>query len=194
MARGDDGLNLALSNKSHKRGRLSFHSSARTMCLQIRLGDRSFDLVSDGVALTLNGEQLNARFERLGPSSGLLILDGQTHVITFEQRGEHIRITTGGIVQDAVVKDETALLLEQFGLDNADAAAGRVVHAPMPGLVLQVLVELGQSVEEGQGLVVLEAMKMENELRAPLSGSVAAVHVAAGDAVRKNALLVEIDG
>ena len=137
------------------------------MSLQIRLGDQAFDLHRDGDALILNGEPVDARFERLGPSSGLLILDGQTHVITFEQEGEHIRITTGGIRQDVVVKDETALLLEQFGFDNADSAAGREVHAPMPGLVLQVLVEPGQAVEEGQGLVVLEAMKMNSALRIP---------------------------
>ena len=164
------------------------------MPLQIRLGDRAFDLHRDGDALTLDGEPLDARFERLGPNSGLLILDGQTHLITFEQEGEHIRITTGGFRQDAVVKDETALLLEQFGFDGADSVAGREVHAPMPGLVLQVLVEPGQVVEEGQGLVVLEAMKMENELRAPLSGSVAAIHVAPGDTVGKNVLLVELEG
>ena len=163
------------------------------MPLQIRLGDRAFDLHRNGEALTLNGEPLDGRFERLGPNSGLLILEGRTHVITFEQEGEHIRITTGGIRQDAVVKDETALLLEKFGFDDADSVAKREILAPMPGLVLQVLVEPGQAVEEGQGLVVLEAMKMENELRAPSSGSVAAVHIAPGDTVGKNALLVELD-
>jgi len=164
------------------------------MPLQIRLGDQAFDLHRVGDTLTLDGEPIDAHFERLGPNSGLLILDGQTHVITFEQEGEHIQITAGGIRQDAVVNDETALRLEQFRFDGADSDAGREVHAPMPGLVLQVLVEQGQAVEEGQGLVVLEAMKMENELRAPLSGSVAAIHVAPGDTVGKNVLLVELEG
>jgi len=169
-----------------------FAHSYPTMHLQVRLGDRSFDLDREGNDFVLDGELLDARFERLGPNCGLLILDGQVHVITFEQEGEHIQVTTGGIRQDAVVKDEMALLMEQFGFEGEDSAAGREVHAPMPGLVLQVLVKPGQSVEEGQGLVVLEAMKMENELRAPLSGRVAAVHVAPGDAVGKNALLIEL--
>ncbi len=163
------------------------------MSVQIRLGDRSFDIGQNSDTFTLDGEPLDARFERLNDYSGVLFLGGQTHVITFERAGEHIRVTTGGIRQDAIVKDETALLLEQFGFDEVDSSAEREVHAPMPGLVLQVLVEPGQTVEEGQGLVVLEAMKMENELRAALSGTVAAVHVAPGDAVGKNALLVELD-
>lgn len=164
------------------------------MSFQIRLGDRSFDFGPNGDVLTLDGEPLDARFERLNDHSGVLLLDGQTHVITFEKTGEHVRVTSGGIRQDVTVKDETALLLEQFGFDTADASAELEIHAPMPGLVLQVLVEPGQAVETGQGLVVLEAMKMENELRSALSGTVVAVHVAPGDAVGKNALLIELDG
>ncbi len=163
------------------------------MAVQIRLGDRAFDVSRDDDGLALDGRLLDASFERLGPNSGLLILEGQTHVVTFERDGERIRVTTGGIAQDAFVKDETALLLERFGFDLDDTAVEREVHAPMPGLVLHVLVEPGQSVEEGQGLVVLEAMKMENELRAPRAGTVAAIHIGPGDAVGKNALLVEID-
>src|SRR5690606_37538113 len=83
---------------------------------------------------------------------------------------------------------------ERFGMDTGASAAQREVRAPMPGLVLQVLVAPGDAVEEGQGLVVLEAMKMENELRAPAAGTVAAVHVAPGVAVGKNALLMEMEG
>ncbi|MGB3542441.1 biotin/lipoyl-containing protein, partial [Rubrivirga sp.] len=60
-------------------------------------------------------------------------------------------------------------------------------------LVLRVLVEAGDPVEAGQGVVVLEAMKMENELSAPAAGTVAAVRVEAGDAVGKNDVLIEVD-
>ena len=78
-------------------------------------------------------------------------------------------------------------------VDVGDAAADREIQAPMPGLVLRVLVAPGDAVEAGQGVVVLEAMKMENELTAPAAGTVAAVHAAPGDAVAKNDLLVEVD-
>ena len=193
MQAGDNAAKLLIPNESHKRrARYLLCYFEQTMSLEIRLGDRSFELHRDGSTVSLDGEPLDARFEPLGVNSGLLILDGQTHVITFELDGEHIQITTGGIRQETVVKDETAQLLEQFGFDDTDSAAEREILAPMPGLVLQVLVEPGQEVDEGQGLIVLEAMKMENELRAPLSGSVAAVHVAPGDAVGKNALLIEL--
>jgi biotin carboxyl carrier protein len=67
-----------------------------------------------------------------------------------------------------------------------------VVKAPMPGLVLRLEVEVGQRVEPGTGVVVLEAMKMENEIKAQGSGVVAAIHVEAGQAVDKGTPLVEI--
>ena len=84
-------------------------------------------------------------------------------------------------------------LLERYGMSNGADAAERTVRAPMPGLVVRVLVEKGEAVEAGQDVVVLEAMKMENVLRAPAAGTVGAVHVAAGTAVGKSDLLLEID-
>ena len=72
------------------------------------------------------------------------------------------------------------------------AGASGTVRAPMPGRVVKVLVEQGGAVEKGAGVVVVEAMKMENELFAPLSGCVERVFVSAGDAVERGAPLVEI--
>lgn len=162
------------------------------MTLEIRLAGKTHILKSENDTLTLDGVDVDARFEKLSPNSGLLVLDGQTHVLTFEKKDDTVGITTAGISQSAVVKDETALMLEEFGFDELNASAEREIHSPMPGLVLNVLVESGEAVEEGQGLVVLEAMKMENELKAPVSGLVETVHVAAGEAVGKNALLIEL--
>jgi biotin carboxyl carrier protein len=68
----------------------------------------------------------------------------------------------------------------------------RVVKSPMPGRVVKVLVAKGDAVEVGQGLLVLEAMKMENEVKAKVAGTVADVHVVAGAAVEGNAKLVTL--
>jgi glutaconyl-CoA/methylmalonyl-CoA decarboxylase subunit gamma len=67
-----------------------------------------------------------------------------------------------------------------------------VVRSPMPGRVVRVLVAKGEAVRAGQGLVVLEAMKMENEVRASTTGTVADVHVVQGAAVERNAILVTL--
>ena len=83
-------------------------------------------------------------------------------------------------------------------LRGAGAAAGHEagraqVHAPMPGKVVRVLVEQGQEVEAGDGLVVVEAMKMQNELKSPKAGTVAELHAQAGDTVNAGEVLVVVE-
>jgi len=73
-----------------------------------------------------------------------------------------------------------------------DSGPSRIL-APIPGKVVAVKVEPGDEVEPGQALVVLEAMKMENELAADQAGKVAAIHVAAGETVEGGELLVELE-
>ena len=92
------------------------------------------------------------------------------------------------------VVDERAQQIQSLTGRRAPAEVGGVVRAPMPGLVVRVEVEAGQSVETGAGLVVVEAMKMENELRATRPGVVTEVHVQAGQAVEKGTPLVTLQG
>ena len=75
---------------------------------------------------------------------------------------------------------------------GAGPVGPRPVVAPMPGMVLRVEVEEGDQVEEGQGIAIVEAMKMENELRALSAGTVTRVHVREGEAVEKDQILVEL--
>ncbi len=75
---------------------------------------------------------------------------------------------------------------------NRPASGDGRVKAPIPGLVTRLLVKQGETVEPGQPLLILEAMKMENEIRAPRGGIVQQLHVQAGESVARDALLVEI--
>ena len=74
----------------------------------------------------------------------------------------------------------------------APVGAGTKVNAPMPGTILDVKVQAGQSVKRGQVLVILEAMKMENEIQAPCDGKITGVNVRKGDSVETAALLCTI--
>ena len=161
------------------------------MKFQALVSDRTFDLNLDGDTLTVDGEPVDYSLQRISPREVLLLLDGQSITFTVEA-GDNgtMRLTHHGRSFDVKLKTERDLLLESLGMDTADSAAARELKAPMPGLVLSVLVEPGQEVQEGDSLVVLEAMKMENELRAQSAGTVAAVHVEPGAAVGKNDLLI----
>ncbi len=89
--------------------------------------------------------------------------------------------------------DERTRTIRDLTAAQSGPAGPAPLLAPMPGLIVRVNVEPGDSVSAGQGLVVMEAMKMENELRAAGPGKVKAVHAKAGAAVDKGALLVELE-
>jgi pyruvate carboxylase subunit B len=157
------------------------------------VGDRTFDISIEDDQLIVNGDAKPFAFEVLRDGYVSLIVDGRSVPVSVEPTGEGtMRVTIAGQRTTVEVKDERDLLVDEFGLEEA-AAAGGVVRAPMPGLVLDLLVEEGEEVEAEQGLLVLEAMKMENELKAPSGGVVAAIHVTDGEAVDKEDVLIEIE-
>lgn len=157
------------------------------------VGDQEFDITLEEGQLVVDGEAKDYTFEVLRDGYVSLIVDGQSVPISVESAGaDSFRVTINGQRTEVQVKDERDLLIEEFGLGE-DQAAGGEVRAPMPGLVLELLVEEGDEVEAEQGLLVLEAMKMENELKAPAAGVVRAIHATSGEAVDKDALLVEIE-
>lgn len=162
--------------------------------------------------VSVDGKRRALSFE-----NGHVVLDGtRVPVSLTEVPGTPIRlIRIGDAVHRVVVRQrhgrgEYVLWLDGFSYavealderarairDLSAAAAGPVgpapLVAPMPGLIVRVLVEPGHQVDAGQGLIVMEAMKMENELRASAPGTVRSVRVTPGTAVEKGAVLVELE-
>lgn len=130
------------------------------------------------------------------PAGGVLaslVIDGRQAEVSVHHKGNGTyQVAARSAIHEVEVVDPlTWLALQAHG---SVAASGRQrVNAYMPGRVVAVLVEVGQEVEAGQGLVVLEAMKMENEIQAESSGTVARIRVQPGDAVEGGAVLVEIE-
>jgi acetyl/propionyl-CoA carboxylase alpha subunit len=89
--------------------------------------------------------------------------------------------------------DERTRSIRDLSAASAVPTGPAPIIAPMPGLIVRVNVSVGDRVEAGQGIVVMEAMKMENELRATAAGTVKSIEVAAGTAVEKGALLVGLE-
>tara|TARA_B110000977_G_scaffold181032_1_gene241313 strand:+ start:457 stop:960 length:504 start_codon:yes stop_codon:yes gene_type:complete len=89
------------------------------------------------------------------------------------------------------VKDKYDALLKQLGMENLNSKKVNEVKAPMPGLVLSILIEPGQEIFKGDGLFVLEAMKMENIIKSPSDAVVKSIEVIKGNAVEKNEVLVK---
>ena len=152
--------------------------------LEVRLeGDRAF---VDGVASQVHREPVP------GTPLEQVMIDGRAFTLSLEPDGLG-RWTAGvrGSRYDVSVEDERAHHVRSL-VGAAGPQAGQLLKAPMPGLVVRVLVEEGHQVTAGQGLVVLEAMKMENELKASGAGLVRSVRAVAGMTVEKGQLLLEV--
>ncbi|MCW5893392.1 MAG: hypothetical protein KIT14_22995 [bacterium] len=115
----------------------------------------------------------------------VVVLDGRTHRAFVARRSDRVLVAIDGVVHTFAVGDDT-------GGGAAGGVGSGTVTAPMPGKVIRVAVGVGDAVEAGQALVVLEAMKMETTLAAEVAGTVKAVHAAEGAMVDGGALLVEI--
>jgi len=158
-------------------------------------GDRQVDVErgTDGFEVVLDGQRRRVDLIPLDGSLASLryVDDGRSFQITFhEGPGRNMRIAIGEREFQLDVMTPVEALEASAGTVGRGA---RQVTAPIPGKVVAVKVAPGDEVEVGRALVVLEAMKMENELAAERAGRVAAVHVAAGATVEAGAVLVELE-
>ncbi len=91
------------------------------------------------------------------------------------------------------IENELDALISKLGLSLGNASVDDEIHAPMPGLILEVNVSEGDTIKKGNFLCVLEAMKMENTLTAPRDGIIKSVNISKGDTVDKGVLLIELE-
>ena len=96
-------------------------------------------------------------------------------------------------IYDLNLQNELDMLLDKMGMSAISNEKMDNVKAPMPGLVLDILVEAGQTVNKGDNLLILEAMKMENIIKASGTGTVKSIQIQKKDAVEKNQLLIEME-
>jgi 3-methylcrotonyl-CoA carboxylase alpha subunit len=120
----------------------------------------------------------------------LVRIDGRPAEATLRREGADLLVSLRGRIYRFRARDPRAPRLKRSA-SRIDFARGEI-HAPMPGLVVEVLVEEGSAVEAGQSVLVVEAMKMQNALTAPLAGQVSEVRVAPGAAVETGQLLLSI--
>lgn len=163
------------------------------MKYEVLAGDETYTVEIREGGVWLNDEPVEVDFGALG-ERGLysLLVNQESFEALVEQKDEHWRILLRGNLYEVQVMDERAQLLRSRAISLVPESGEVAITAPMPGLVVAVPVEIGQQVESGDNLVILESMKMENELKAPRAGRVERINVAAGDNVEQDQSLVVI--
>jgi biotin carboxyl carrier protein len=109
-----------------------------------------------------------------------------------DENGKLLTVKVNGIKRVLELETEMDLLLKKLGMDKLASPKLNQVKAPMPGLVLRILVKDGDEVKKGETLLVLEAMKMENVIKAPADLVVKKITVTEKTAVDKNQVLIEL--
>jgi len=145
-----------------------------------------------GWRVSLDGKALDADVVEVAPHTFSILLDGQSHQLQlFPGADGSLQIHDGVHHFTAEVADPRAWRGRRHG--GAEAEGRQQILAPMPGKVIRVLVKAGDHVESGQGLIVVEAMKMQNEIRSPKSGTVGKVVAVEGQAVNAGEPLLWVD-
>ena len=125
----------------------------------------------------------------------MVTIGDEIHRVVVRRGGQRADYTlwVDGYRFDVEALDERTAAIRELSKLSAAASGPAPLVAPMPGLIVRVNVNAGDKVGQGQGLVVMEAMKMENELRAQAAGTVKSVNVKPGTAVEKGTVLIEME-
>lgn len=178
------------------RGQGSGLPSLQSVAYVARVGGRRYEMAVSEAGRGLQVEIAGRRYvveleQRAGSTHFRLVVDGRPRMVVIRRLGEDVAVTIG--------TDQVRVHVDRkLPIDRRSAAAGTStgptqVTAPMPGLIVSVDAEPGDRVEQGRPVVIMEAMKMQMEIRAPAAGRVAAVRVSPGQEVAGGQVLAEIE-
>ena len=162
----------------------------------VKVGDANVDVELDGDVATVAGTSRVVRVSDVeGTPVRMVTIGDEVHRVVARRgvtRGSYT-LWLDGFRYEVEALDERMRAIRELSGAGKEASGPAPLIAPMPGMIVRVAVQIGDTVQPGQGLVVMEAMKMENELRATTAGTVKAVLAQPGTAVEKGAVLLELE-
>jgi propionyl-CoA carboxylase alpha chain len=165
---------------------------------QVTLGERvvRVQLRRDGdryVVRVDDGDERPVRLEAIrGPLHSLVLGERRTELLA-TRVADSVRLAIGGIEYRAEVLDETHARLASVASARGASHVRRELRAPMPGLLVNILCQPGDTIEPGQPLAVLQAMKMENELSLPRGGTITSINAHPGQTVEQGQVLIVVE-
>jgi biotin carboxyl carrier protein len=163
------------------------------MIYKVKIDDKSYQVSIDQDSRIAYIDQKRIPFNFTGLSDGnhySLLIENKIYNFFIERSEQGLDICYGSVSVHAEISDEKTERFKNLMGASREISATISLKAPMPGLVLKIEVEPGQLVKKGDGLVIIEAMKMENELKAHSSVTVKEIKVKPGQPVEKNQVLI----
>lgn len=162
----------------------------------VTVGTAELEIDLDGDIVTVNGTQSVAHLNEVeGTPVRMVTIGNEVHRVVARRGATRGRFTLwlDGFRHEVEALDERTRAIRALAGAGREASGPAPLLAPMPGMIVRVAVAVGDVVHAGQGLIVMEAMKMENELRATTAGTVKAIPAREGTAVEKGAMLLELE-
>ncbi|MFN0009848.1 MAG: biotin/lipoyl-containing protein [Planctomycetota bacterium] len=165
------------------------------MKYHVKIHGRDHEVVLDeragALLVTVDGQRIDLSYQEIDDSGQVLVTrDGKSVGLSISGDASHAAVSIAGHLYDVQLEDERERAAR--AAERASSREGGVVTSVMPGVVVEILVRPRESVTKGQPLLILSAMKMQNEIAAPSDGVVADIHVSAGQAVSTGAKLVTL--
>lgn len=145
-------------------------------------------------SITMDEKPFTWDLVSLGSGRYHILYEGRSYsaeLIDIDYKAKSLQLKLNNRLVEIQAKDRFDLLLDKLGMSNAAANKVNELKAPMPGLIVDIRVEPGQTVQKGEPLLVLEAMKMENILKAPTDVTISAIKISLRDNVQKGQVLVQ---
>ena len=156
--------------------------------------DKQFVIeIIDDKHINVDGKIHEVDFESVsGQPVYSLIVDGKSHESYVQQGEDNWQVLLRGRLYPVTVEDEREKRLRAAAGSGVAESGEFLLKAPMPGLVVTILVEEGQEIKKGQVILILESMKMQNELKAPRDGTIGRIRVKAGESVEQRQTLLSV--
>jgi biotin carboxyl carrier protein len=164
--------------------------------LKAIINDRSFEVSEEKEQILLNNEPFLWDFQKVSDKHFHIIKDNKSYnaeLVEADYAEKIFKLKINGTIHTVNLKNRTDLLLEKMGMGNATSAKLNNLKAPMPGLIFEMKVKVGDEIKKGDVLLILVAMKMENAIKAAGDGKVKSIKVNTGDSVEKGQLIMEFE-
>ncbi|MCB0047902.1 MAG: biotin/lipoyl-binding protein [Caldilineaceae bacterium] len=158
------------------------------------IGENEYEIEIDEEGVQIDGRPVDVSLELAGDADLYsMLFNGRSYELMLEASRYQYAVTVRGDQYQVQIEDERARRLNAARGQEPVPEGEYGIRAPIPGLVVQVLVEEGDEVEENQSLLILEAMKMENDIRSPRACTIKKINVAAGQRVEQNAVMLVVE-